>query len=103
MQVAAQHPEAVGQRSGIRVKERLLLDRIALDSADVSPRDVKLTALIEADLANTRLAFCNRATVSASEAADAIALDGFVQVAFAHLPIQNFTERGQRHLPVEIF
>ena len=38
VQVAAEHAEAVGERAGIGVEERLLLDRIALHAADVAPR-----------------------------------------------------------------
>src|SRR5689334_19669528 len=37
MQVATQHAEAVGERAGISVKERLLLDGIALHASGVSP------------------------------------------------------------------
>ena len=52
VQIAAEHAEAVGQRAGMRVEERLFLDRIALDSADVTPRHHQPAALVEAHLAD---------------------------------------------------
>jgi hypothetical protein len=72
VQVAAQHAEAVGQRAGIGVEKRLLLDGIALRSGDVSPGNVELAAAVEADFADAGLAFGNGAAVSAGEAAQAI-------------------------------
>ena len=45
VEIAAEHAEAVGQRAGIDVEERLLLDGIALHAADVAPRDVQPSAL----------------------------------------------------------
>ena len=72
MEIAAEHAEAVGERAGIGVEERLLLDGIALHSGGVSPGDVELAAAIEADLADSGLAFGDRAAVAAGEAADAV-------------------------------
>jgi len=74
------------------VKEGLFLDGIALHAAHVSPWDKKLAAAVIPDLSNALLAFGDRAVVSAGKAADAVALDGFVKLAFANLLIQNFLE-----------
>ena len=45
VQIAAEHAEAVRERAGVRVEERLLLDRIALHAADVSPRHAQACRL----------------------------------------------------------
>lgn len=74
------------------MKKWLLLDGIALHSAHISPRNVKLPSLIEADFTHPCLAFCDWATVSTGVAAQPIALDGFVQFAFADILIQDFAE-----------
>jgi hypothetical protein len=74
------------------VKERLLLDRIALHPADVSPRDVELPALVVADFAHPCLAFGDGAAVSTGVATKAVAFNGFVQFAFADILIQDFAE-----------
>jgi len=103
MQIAAQHAEAVGKRSGIGVKKRLFLYWVALNSADVSPGHVKFAALIKANFAHTCLAFRNGAAVTASEATNAVAFDRFVQVTFTDLLVQDFTERGQRVPLVQLF
>ena len=69
-----------------------LLDGIALHSAHVAPRNVKLSTLVVTNLANTCLPFCDWATVSACVATQPIAFDGFVQFAFADVLIQNFAQ-----------
>ena len=74
------------------MKERLFLNGIALHSTDVSPGNVELPSLIESDFTNSCVAFSDWATVSTGIAAEAIALDGFVQFAFADILIQNFAE-----------
>ena len=74
------------------MEERLLLDGIALHAAHVSPWDKELAATVIANLANTLLAFGDRAVVSAGKAADSAAFDWFVKLAFANLLVQNFLE-----------
>ncbi len=96
MQVAAEHSEAISQRAGISVKERLLLDGIALDATHISPGHIQRAALVVADFANAGLALWNRAAMSAGEAAHAIAVELFVQLAFADVFVNNVTEGGQR-------
>ena len=71
VQIAPEHAEAVGERSGIGMEERLLLDGIALHARGVSPGNVELAAAIEADFADSGLAFGNGAAVSAGKTADA--------------------------------
>ena len=78
------------------MKKRLLLDGITLHSAHVSPRNVELSAVVVADLANSGLSFRNWTTMAAGIAAEAIALNGFVQFAFADILIQDFAERRQQ-------
>ena len=71
VQIAAEHAEAVGERAGIRVEERLLLDRIALHAADVAPRHAQPAALVEAHLADADRALGQRTAVAAGVAAQA--------------------------------
>src|SRR5207248_7872132 len=98
VQVASQHPETVSQRARVDVEEGLLLNRVTLHSADVSPGDVQFPTLVVTDLANARLPFGNRAAVTAGEAANPIPFNGLVQLAFTDMLIQNFTERRQLNL-----
>ncbi len=98
MQVAAEHSEAISQRAGISVKERLLLDGIALDAADIAPGYIQGAALVVADFANAGLPLGNRAAMSAGEAAHAIAVELFVQLALADVFVDDVAEGGQRDL-----
>jgi hypothetical protein len=75
MQIAAQHSEAVSKGSGISMEEGLLLDGVALHSADVTPRDIERAAAVEPDLADARLTFGDRATMPAGVAANAVAIE----------------------------
>jgi hypothetical protein len=74
------------------VKEGLFLDGIALNSTHVSPGNIKFSTLVEANFADACLAFCDWTTVTAGKTAEAIALNGFVQFAFADVLIKNFAE-----------
>src|ERR1041385_1629061 len=98
MQIASQHSKAVGKRPWVGVKERLLLNGIALHSADVSPRDIQLAALVEADFTDPSLALRNWTAMPAGKTTNTIAFNRLVEFAFAHPPMQNFGERGQRKL-----
>jgi hypothetical protein len=77
------------------MEEGLLLDGIALDSANVAPRNIKFPTLVVANLADTHLPICDRATMATGKATDAVPLDGFVEIALANVLIQNFTEGRQ--------
>jgi hypothetical protein len=80
------------------MEERLLLDRITLHSADVPPGNVELTAAIKAHFADTRLTVGNGATVSAGEAAHAIAVKFLNQVGIglSDAGIEDVAEGGHR-------
>ena len=94
MQIAAQHAEAVGQRAGIGMKERLLLDGIALHSADVSPGHIELAAAVVANFADARLALRDGTAVPASETADAVAVEFLVKFALANMLVDNIAKSG---------
>ena len=96
VQIAAQHAEAVGERTGIRVKKWLLLDRVALGSGGVSPGNVKRAAAIVADFANAGLAFGDGAAMSASEAAHAVVGELLVEagIGLANSLVENTAEGG---------
>ena len=94
MQIAAEHPKAVCQRAGIGVKERLFLNRIALDAADVPPGYVQRSPFVVADLADAGLAFRDWAAVAARIAAHAAAVEFFVQLPLADVFVDDVAEGG---------
>ena len=95
MQIAAEHPEAEGERAGARVEERLLLDRVALHAADVAPRHVKSSAAIEPHLADAHGAVGDRALVAARVAADPALRDRLDELGrgLGRSSLQQFSER----------
>ena len=94
VEVASQHAEAVGQRARVGMEERLLLNWIALYSADVSPGNVELAALVVADLAHAGLALKDGTTMSTGKTTNAIAINRLVKLAFTDVLIQDFTQSG---------
>ncbi len=82
MKIAAQHAEAVGERAGVCVEEWLLLNRVALSSCGVSPGNVEFAATVEADFADSGLAFGDGTAVAAGEAAQAVVFEIFYQGRF---------------------
>jgi len=103
MQVAAEHAEAVGKGAGMGVKKRLLLNGIALHAGGVSPWNEEGAAAIEADFADSGLAFGDGAAVSAGEAADTIVVEFFVErgVGLADVVVEDLAEGG--HWTLEVF
>ena len=75
MEITPQHADAEREGPGVDVEERLLLDGIALDAADVAPRNVQPPAAIEAHLADAHRALGDRTLMPASVAPDASTLD----------------------------
>jgi hypothetical protein len=78
------------------MEERLLLDRIALYSSDISPRDVELSTTVEAHLADTGLTVWDWATVSAGVATHAIVIELLDQVGIclSNALIEDVAEGG---------
>ena len=104
MQIAAEHAEAEGQRSRIRVEERLLLDRIALHAADVAPRHVEMSAAVVAHLAHAGLSIRNRTLVPAGIAAYSVLIVELLHKLgrrFAHILIEDLLQGGHNS-PVTI-
>jgi len=96
MQIAPEHPETIGERSRVSVEKRLLLDRIALHSADVPPGNVEFSTTVIADFADPRLPFGNWAAMPASEAANAVPFNLLVEFALADVLVKNFLKGRQR-------
>src|SRR6185295_1837623 len=95
MEITTQHAEAVCERAGVGVKERFLLDRIALHAANVAPRHAETAILDEAHLAHAVRAFGNRTAMSAREAAQArLARAGILRV------IERLDQLGRRVMRV---
>jgi hypothetical protein len=80
----------------VGVEEWFLLDGVALGSGSVSPGDVESAGAVEADFADSGLAFGDGAAVSAGEAADAVVVEFFVEswVGFADSLIEDGAEGG---------
>jgi hypothetical protein len=83
VQVATQHPKAVGQRARVGVIEGLLLDGIALRAADVTPGHKELTALVVPDLANSHLPIRYSAAMPAGVTAHETAVELFVKLTLS--------------------
>jgi hypothetical protein len=96
VQVAAQHPEAVGKGSRISVKERFFLDGVALHAANIAPGHVERSSLVVTYFADSGLALRDRTTVATCITADPIAVQLLVEIAFADLLIENFPQRGHK-------
>ena len=83
VQIATQHAEAVRQRAGMRVEERLLLDGIALHAADVAPRHAQASAVVETHLADADGPVRQRTAMAARVTAEAAIGKPVVQLALA--------------------
>ena len=82
MIVASQHPETQRQRSWQGMKERFLLDRIQLQTSDISMWDEELSTAIETDAADPVEPVENDAAVAAGQAAYAAIFEALVEGAF---------------------
>jgi hypothetical protein len=83
------------------VKERLLLDGIALHAGRVSPWNVELAVAIEADFTHTRLTLGNGAAMATGKAAYAISIKILAQswIGFANVLVEDLPESGHALLP----
>jgi hypothetical protein len=72
VQIAAEHTKAVGERTGVDVKEWLLLDWIALHAADVPPRHVQGSTFVEPNLAHTDRAIRDTTLMTACMTANGV-------------------------------
>jgi hypothetical protein len=104
VQIAAKHAEAVGKGSGMSVEEGLLLDGIALHSGGISPGNEEFSAAIEADFADSGLAFGDGAAMTAGETAYAIILEMLVEsrIGFADSLVENVAQGGHG-VPLDSF
>ena len=94
VEVAAEHAEAVGERAGPGMEERLLLDRIALHAANVAVRHAEPPAVVEADLADADGTVWQRAAVSARGAAQPSVGERFDELTFVRLTREQLSQRG---------
>jgi hypothetical protein len=100
VEIATEHAEAVGERAGISVEERLFFDGIALHAGSVSPGDVERAASVEADFADAGLAFGDGAAVTAGEAANAVVVEIFDEggIGLADALVEDGAQSGHRDL-----
>src|SRR5579872_6143831 len=78
------------------MKERLLLNGIALRSPGISPRNIKNAVAVVAHFADAGLTGQDGTTMSASKAANAVAVEFLVEFPFPNMLIHNFAEGGHR-------
>jgi hypothetical protein len=83
VQVATQHPKAVGQRARVGVIKGLLFDGIALRAGDVAPGHKEFAAVVVPDLANSRLPIRYSAAMPAGVTAHESALELFVKLTLS--------------------
>jgi hypothetical protein len=72
MKIAPEHPKRQRIASGVHVKKRLLLDRIALNARNVPVRHAELACLVESDLADPPAPRRNQASVPAGHTSNAV-------------------------------
>ena len=92
MVVATQHTEAQRQRARERMKERFLLDRIALQRSDVALRNIEFASSIESNFADARQAVENDAPMAARETSDAVVVKLLVENALDRTFSKNIFE-----------
>jgi hypothetical protein len=89
MIVAAEHAERERERSGIRVKERLLFRWVALYGRNVARWHHKPARFVVAHAAYTVQPRQNHAAVPASEALNPILFEPLVYLAFGRVSLQD--------------
>ena len=94
MKVTSEHAEAIGQSAGVGVEKGLLLDRIALHSGRVSPRNKEFATAIETDFADSWLSLRNGTAMAAGETADALVAEVFdeARIGFSDSPVKDITQ-----------
>ncbi len=75
MEITAEHAKAVGQGTGVGMKERFFLYGITLDATDVAPRHIQLAAPVEADLTNPRPSIRDGTAMATGKTADALVVE----------------------------
>jgi hypothetical protein len=74
------------------MKERFLLDRIALHTTHVAPRHIESAAPVVANLANARLAVRDWTAMAASKAAHPAAVELFIKLALTNVFPEDFSQ-----------
>src|SRR6266516_3172029 len=92
VQITAEHAEAVSQCPRMSMEEGLFLYGVALDAADIAPGHKQGSTPVVANLANSRLAFWDLATVSAGKTPHPVAVELFEQFALANVFMNDFAQ-----------
>ena len=74
------------------MEEGFLLDRVALGASDIAPGHKQSSSPVVANLANTRLAVWDLATVPAGKTPHPVAVELFVQFALANVFMNDFVQ-----------
>src|SRR6266478_945568 len=78
VQITSEHAEAVSQCPWMSMEERLFLYGVALDAADIAPGHKQSSVPVVANLANSRLAVWNLATVPAGKTPHPVPVELFI-------------------------
>ncbi len=92
VKIATEHAETERVGAGVGVEERLLLDRIALERADVAVRHVELATSIESDATDAGAPIANQAAVPAGIASDRVVGLRLAELALAHVLFQCLSQ-----------
>src|SRR6185436_11213570 len=92
MKITAHHAEGQRVAPRMNVKERFLLDRIALERGDVTEGDLKLAVLIEPHLADAATPFADQTAMPARDTSN-LAIFGVPEFAHDGAAIQNLGQR----------
>ncbi len=80
VEVTPQHAEGEGITAGQHVEERLLFDRVSLQTSHITPGDTQLASLVEAHLADTAPPITDQAAVGARHTAHGVIWQRFRQL-----------------------
>jgi hypothetical protein len=94
VEITAEHAKAVGQGTGVGMKERFFLYGITLDATDIPPRHIQLATPVEADLTNPRPSVRDGTAMTTSKTADALIVEFFVKLALSNVFVNDITQGG---------
>src|SRR3970282_959830 len=103
VKIAAKHAE--GQRIGTRqhMEEGLLLDRVALQGADIAPRHAQGAAIVEAHLANAAASRSDQAAVAAGVALAGPVFPPPYQLPLDGVCVEDVAQRGHALTPRALY
>ena len=103
MEITAEHAKAVGQGTGVGMKERFFLYGIALDATDIAPRHIEFAGPVESDLTNPRPSVRDGTAMATGKTADALIVELLVKLAFAYMHVDDIAQGGHEKTLYSLF